>query len=306
MRNGIQVIGSLLSSRDIEIGIHLDMDARWMSAAKAAVVFAWFVRQFAGDVPIGQFGQYISIFRPPIKKKRSNRQIVMFYCLVNAFMRYTLAPSALREGLAGSDFSVVKRAIFKWCYGKYGLMLPHDVMAALEKLYQRASADKSMILYDYHAFTAGDASMSVGGGDFAIDDRRLREIIEDTSGVHSILSDVMDTDDQDDEDEPEELSEERDVDIAEESIAEDMEVTPEDTGEFNIAMVAREYIRSVYADAQTDEMPTRELQSALMSQFDLPTTAAALGLLSDVNALVETETGEPLVEVDGPDAYLNE
>lgn len=303
VRNGIQFIGSLTSSRDIEVGIHLDEG--WMPSVRAAIVFAWFVRQFSRQIPIAEFGKYLGIFRPPIKKRRSNRQIVMFYCLVNAFMRYALSPSAPREGLRGADFSVVKRAVFAWCYDRYGLMLPHDVMSALEKLYARASADKAMILYDYHAFTAGDASLVAGGDSFAIDDERLRGIIEDTSGVHSILSDAMATDDQDEDDSPD-LSEERDVDVLDDKGLSPDLPQPEDTGEMNVTAVAREYIRSLYADAQSDEVPTRELQSALMSQFDLPTTAAALGLLSDVNAMAEEETGEPLVEVDGPDAYLNE
>lgn len=299
-RNGIQFIGSLLSSKDLDVGIHLDDG--WMPATKAAIVFSWFVREFTNRIPISEFGKYLGIFRPPVKKKRSNRQIVMFYCLVNSFLRYQMSPSAPRECLKECDFQVVKRAVFAWCYEHYGLMLPHEVMAMLEKLYARGSADKSMILYDYHAFTAGGATaMTSGGSTFSIDDSRLQDIIEDTSGVHSILSGAMDIDDEDDENP--EMSEERDVDVVE--IEE--EVTPaEDTGEIDIAAVAREYIRSVYADAGTDEMPTKELQSALMSQFDLPTTAAAMGLVSDVNSLCEADGGEPLIEVDGPDAYLNE
>lgn len=299
-RNGIQFIGSLLSSRDLEVGMHLDDS--WMPAVKAAVVFAWFVREFSSRIPISEFGKYLGIFRPPIKKKRSNRQIVMFYCLVSAFLRYTMSPSAPRECLKGTDFSVVKNAVFAWCYEHYGLMLPQEIMTMLEKLYARVSADKSMILYDYHAFTAGGASaMMTETSTFAIDDDRLQDIIEDTSGVHSILSGAMDIDD--DEDEDPEMSEERDVDVVE---MEDEVTPPEDTGEIDITAVAREYIRSLYADAGTDEMLTKDLQSALMSQFDLPTTAAAMGLVSDVNALCESEAGEVLVEVDGPDAYLNE
>lgn len=196
----------------------------------------------------------------------------------------------------------MKNAVFAWCYEHYGLMLPQEIMTMLEKLYARVSADKSMILYDYHAFTAGGASaMMTETSTFAIDDDRLQDIIEDTSGVHSILSGAMDIDD--DEDEDPEMSEERDVDVVE---MEDEVTPPEDTGEIDITAVAREYIRSLYADAGTDEMLTKDLQSALMSQFDLPTTAAAMGLVSDVNALCESEAGEVLVEVDGPDAYLNE
>lgn len=300
MRNGVQHIGLVTSGRDAEVG--LSLDEAWVAAVRAAIVFAWFVRQFTGRIPISEFSKYLGIFHPPIKKRRYDRQIVMFYCLMCAFLRHTVSPSAPRECMRESDAQTVKRAVFAWCYEHYGLMLPQEAMAALEKLYGWASQDKSMILYDYHAFTAGDASFSQGSDGFSIDDERLQGIIEDTSGVHSILSGVMDADDREDEDDAE-LSEERDVDVL--TVEEESAPAPEDTGQINLPMVAREYIRSLYAGAQTDEMSTKELQEALMSQFDLPTTAAALGLLADVNALAESETGEPLVEVDGPDAYLN-
>lgn len=300
-RNGIQFLGSLLSSKDLGIGIHLDES--WMPSIKAALVFAWFVREFSNRIPISEFGKYLGIFRPPIKKKRSSRQIVMFYCIVSAFLRYQMSPSAPREGLKGADFSVVKRAVFTWCYTHYGLMLPHEIMAMLEKLYARGSADKTMILYDYHAFTAGGAStIAANSSSFEIDDDRLQDIIEDTSGVHSILSGAMEIDDEDDDDP--EMSEERDVGFVDE--VEDDEQQTDDTGMIDVTAVAREYIKSVYIDADTDEMPTKDLQSALMAQFDLPTMAAALGIISDVNALCESEGGEALIEVDGPDAYLND
>lgn len=303
-RNGVQYLGALVSPRDVSAGINLDDS--WMSSVMASVVFAWFVRQLSGRLTMGEFTKYVSIFRPPIKKQRKTKQVFMFYCLVSAFLRYQMSPSAPRECLKGCDFQVVKRAAFAWCYDRYGLMLPHEVMDALEKLYARGGEDKSMILYDYHAFTAGDAPGRRQGDEFAIDDDRLRDIIEDTSGVHSILSGVMDADEDEEQDGDMELSEEfdaSDIDISDEDI--EAPTPAEDTGQIDLAAVAREYVKSLYADAQTDEMPTKALQAALMEQFDLPTTAAALGLLSDVNARCEAEGLEPLIEVDGPDAYLN-
>lgn len=311
VHNGIQFIGSLTSSRDVSIGIHVgeggQIDGDWLSPIRASVLFAWFVREFSDRIPLSEFGKYLGIFRPPIKKKRSNRQIVMFYCLVNAFLRYPLSQAAPRECMRLADFQIVKQAVFTWCYDHYGLMLPHEVMSMLEKLYARAQVDKSMILYDYHAFTAGGASPSAGTGmsAFSIDDERLRDIIEDTSGVHSILNGAMDIDDE--EEDNLDLSEERDVDIMPDDMpADEDETSSGETGAIDLPAVAREYIRSVYADAESDEMPTKDLQVALMEQFALQTTAAAMGLISDVNALSESETGEPLIEVDGPDAYLNE
>ena len=52
-------------------------------------------------------------------------------------------------------------------------------------------------------------------------------------------------------------------------------------------------------------MVTSELQKALMDEFGLETTASALSLLSDVNAVHESDAGEPLVDIDGADAYIN-
>lgn len=68
---------------------------------------------------------------------------------------------------------------------------------------------------------------------------------------------------------------------------------------------AHDFIVKLYGDADTDEMVTSELQKALMDEFGLETTASALSLLSDVNAAHEAEAGEPLVDIDGADAYIN-
>ena len=64
-----------------------------------------------------------------------------------------------------------------------------------------------------------------------------------------------------------------------------------------------EFIKELYGDS--DEMETERLKDSIKERYGLSTSADAMGVISDANAQYERENGDVLVDIDGPDAYIN-
>lgn len=279
----------------------------WLPVLRAFVCLCDVIRQARGSrLTFGECVSAAKAIGADGTVIRNDAQRMALFAIASAFMRCSVSPVAVRDCLKEEGtMGLAQTMVFDWCQSAYGMMLPPDAMTALERLYQKAGRDKSMVLYDYHAHSSGERGVGLGDVEgFEIDDDRLRMTIEETSGVQDVLGKAIG-------DDLDELEDDVDRGVDEESFVSGAagETEPEPPAEQDGAALVRAaaaYVKSLYVDAETDELPTADIQKALMESFSLPTMAAALSMLSDVNAAHEAEHGEPLVDVDGPDAYLNE
>lgn len=279
----------------------------WIPVLRAIVCLCDVIRQARGSrLTLGECVAAVKAIGADGTIVSGDSQRLALFAIASAFMRCNVSPVAVRDCLkAEGTLGLAQTMVFDWCRSAYGMMLPSEAMTALERLYQKAGRDKSMVLYDYHAQASGERGVTIGDVEgFEIDDDRLRMTIEETSGVQDVLGKAIG-------DDLDELEDDVDRATDEEAFVEgaagepEQDQMPEQDGAA-LVRAAAAYVKSLYVDAETDELPTADIQKALMESFSLPTTAAALSMLSDINAAHEAEHGEPLVDVDGSDAYLNE
>ena len=64
-----------------------------------------------------------------------------------------------------------------------------------------------------------------------------------------------------------------------------------------------DFIKELYGDS--DEMETEKLKDAIKEKYGFSTSADAMGMISNANEQYERDNGDVLVDIDGPDAYLN-
>ena len=287
-RNGKRCLGPVFGGDSQTF--RLVVPASWNEACRLSYIFAWFVSRCTDSLTSKDLMRYSATYNPPwLPSGKSELQQLLFYSLRYATYSLSTSTHGIRQCLDAVEFNHVQDLVFSMVNDLFANMIPHDVMSALEELYRKAGRDKAMVLYDYHAGTYHVVSDKTSAG-FAIDEDRLAETIADTSNVHSILNEAMRTGTEDE------------IEIVEAALpqepSEEQVVVEEGEAEETSADEGLDLVREAFGE--DDEMETSDLLAFLVEKLGLSSTAEAMGWISELNA----KAGD-VVEIDGPDAYLD-
>ena len=278
---------------------HITLPGSWNEPSCLSYIFAWFVYRCPDSLGSADLMKFSSTYNPPWTATGiPSVQRLLFYSLRYATFSLNLSTHGIKICLKNVEISHVQDLIFSLVNDMFANVIPHDVMAALEELYSKAGLDKAMVLYDYHA---GSHHIVRDDGEvgFSIDEDRLASTIASTSDVHSILNEALKTGS----DEEIVLGTDARIGLGEEDGGKSSDISDEtvekDEGEAMESEDMVSIVMGIFGDS--DEMATSDLLEALASKLSLPSQAQAMSWIAQLNSAA----GEEIVEVDGPDAFLN-